>query len=65
MKRMRRWGKWIGLGILLLAFGFYLAGILINRYCAATPPPIPAQSSILQAPIEQREGRTWCGRACP
>ncbi len=60
---MKKWLKRILLGGLLLALagGLWLSWAV--RCSVAAPPPLPADTSILQLKPEQRDGKTWLGKS--
>lgn len=47
----------------LLLVGGWLTGKLLTRMWTAKPPPLPADTSIMQAQVEQRDGKTWLGQS--
>lgn len=63
MKRIKKWFKRILLGAVLLALVGWLAVILIVRHSIAKPPPLPADTSVLQLKPETRDGKTLLGKS--
>lgn len=60
---MKKWLKRILIGGLLFALigGLWLSWLV--RSSVAQPPPLPADTSILQLKPEQRDGKTWLGKS--
>ena len=48
---------------MLLALAGWLAAVLMVRCSIAKPPPLPADTSILQLKPEARDGKTWLGKS--
>jgi isopenicillin-N N-acyltransferase-like protein len=59
MKRLKK----ILIVLAVLVVGGWLMGNLLMRMWTAKPPPLPADVSIMQAKIEQRDGKTWLGQS--
>ena len=60
---MKRWLKRILIGAGVLALGGWLLLSFLLRQWTAKPPPLPANSSIVQLKPESRDGRTWLGQS--
>ena len=63
MKFIKRWFLRGLLAVLLLALLGWLAANLILRRSIAQPPPLPADTSVLQLKPETRDGKTWLGKS--
>jgi hypothetical protein len=59
MKRLRK----ILIVLAVLVLGGWLTGKLLLRMWTQKPPPLPADTSILQAKPEPRDGKTWLGQS--
>lgn len=59
MKRLRK----ILIVLAVLVLGGWLAGKLLVRMWTQKPPPLPADTTILQAQPETRAGKTWLGQS--
>jgi len=59
---MKRFKK-ILIVMAVLVLGGWLVSALLMRMWTATPPPLPADVSIMQAQLEQRDGKTWLGQS--
>jgi isopenicillin-N N-acyltransferase-like protein len=59
MKRLKK----ILIVLAVLVLGGWLMGNLLMRMWTAKPPPLPTDVSIMQAQIEQRDGKTWLGQS--
>ena len=59
MKRLKK----ILIVLAVLVVGGWFMGNLLMRMWTAKPPPLPADVSIMQAQIEQRDGKTWLGQS--
>ena len=62
-RRIIKWLQRILLGAIVLGLAGWLAAVLILRHSLAQPPPLPADTSILQLKPEVREGKTWLGKS--
>ena len=62
-KRIKKWLKWLSLGAVLCALLGWLVGSLLLRRWEAPPPPLPADTSILQLKPESRDGKIWLGKS--
>ncbi len=60
---MRKWLQRILIGAMVLALGGWLLGSLLMRSWTAKPPPLPADTSIMQRQPEVRDGKTWLGQS--
>ena len=60
---MKRWLKRILIGAAILALGGWLLLSFLLRQWTAKPPPLPANSSIVQLKPEPRDGKTWLGQS--
>ena len=60
---MKRWLKRILISAAVLALGGWLSLSFLLRQWTAKPPPLPANSSIVQLKPESRDGRTWLGQS--
>jgi len=60
---MKRWLKRILVLAVLLGVGGWLLGGVLMRSWTAKPPPMPADTSILQLQPVEREGKTWLGQS--
>lgn len=47
----------------VFVFTGWLAGKMLLRMWTAKPPPLPADTSIMQAQPETRDGKTWLGQS--
>lgn len=63
MKRIKKWFLRLLFGAILFALLSWLAAVLIVRHSIATPPPMPADVSVLQLKPEVRDGKTWLGKS--
>jgi isopenicillin-N N-acyltransferase-like protein len=61
--KLRKWPRRIALGTLIFALVAWLAGALLLRSWTATPPPIPANASILALKTNQLDGKLWLGQS--
>jgi isopenicillin-N N-acyltransferase-like protein len=59
MKRLKK----ILVVVVVLVLGGWLMGNLLMKLWTAKPPPLPADVSIMQAQIEQRDGKSWLGQS--
>lgn len=60
---MKRWLRRLFIAALLLALaGWFLSAVMI-RVWTAKPPPLPANTAILQSQIEERDGKKWLGKS--
>ncbi len=60
---MKRWlKKFLIAAAVLVTGGWLLSGVLIRSW-TAKPPPLPADTSILQLKPEERDGKTWLGQS--
>ena len=60
---MKRWlKKFLIATVVVIGGGWLLSGVLIRSW-TATPPPLPADISIMQLKPEQRDGKTWLGQS--
>jgi len=59
MKRLRK----ILIVLAVLVLGGWLMGKLLLRMWTQKPPPLPADTSILQAKPEPRDGKIWLGQS--
>jgi isopenicillin-N N-acyltransferase like protein len=65
-KRRGKLGKWlkrIALVTIIFALVAWLGGALLLRSWTATPPPIPANASILALKTNQHDGKLWLGQS--
>lgn len=60
---MRKWLQRILIGAMVLALGGWLLGTVLMRSWTAKPPPLPADTSIMQRQPEVRDGKTWLGQS--
>jgi len=60
---MKRWLKRILILIVLLGVGGWLLSGVLMRSWTAKPPPLPADTAILQVQPELRDGKTWLGQS--
>ena len=60
---MKRWLKRLGIAAVVLFLGGWLLSGMLVRSWTAKPPPLPADTSILQAKPEERGGKTWLGQS--
>jgi predicted choloylglycine hydrolase len=60
---MSRRFKSVLIGVAVLALGGWLLGTGLMRSWTAKPPPLPADTSIMQRQRESRDGRTWLGES--
>jgi len=60
---MKRWLKRIVVLAVLLGVGGWLLGGVLMRSWTAKPPPLPADTSILQLQPVERDGKTWLGQS--
>lgn len=60
---MSRRFKTVLIGVAVLALGGWLLGTGLMRSWTAKPPPLPADTSIMQRQRESRDGRTWLGES--
>lgn len=60
---MRKWLKRVLVAALLLVVIVWFGGKWLLRHWAAKPPPLPADTSILQARPETRGDKTWLGQS--
>jgi hypothetical protein len=60
---VRKWLKRILIAAVLLAVFGWIGGKVLLRHWAAKPPPLPADTSILQAQPELRADQTWLGQS--
>jgi isopenicillin-N N-acyltransferase like protein len=58
-----KWPKRIALGTVLFGLVAWLGGALLLRNWTATPPPIPANASILALKTNQYDGKLWLGQS--
>src|SRR5262245_24307509 len=61
--KLRKWSKRIAVGTVIFAFVAWLSGALLLRSWTATPPPIPANASILALKTNQHDGKLWLGQS--
>src|SRR6266481_6920407 len=59
----RKWPRRIALGTVMFALVAWLGGALLLRIWTATPPPIPANASILALKTNQHDGKVWLGQS--
>lgn len=60
---MKRWlKKFLIVAAVVVAGGWLLSGVLVRSW-TAKPPPLPADTSIMQRQPEQRDGKTWLGQS--
>src|SRR6266481_1256352 len=59
----RKWPRRIALGTVMFALVAWLGGALLLRIWTATPPPIPANASILALKTNQHDGKLWLGQS--
>jgi isopenicillin-N N-acyltransferase-like protein len=62
-KRIRKWLKRILLGAILLALVGWLTGALLLRSWTAKPPPLPADTTVMQLKPASRDGKVWLGKS--
>jgi hypothetical protein len=62
-KRLKKWFKWILLGGILLVLAAWLVGAMLLHSWEAKPPPLPADTSIMQLKPEARDGKVWLGKS--
>ena len=60
---MKKWLKRILIGGVLIALVGWLWLSWLVRNSIAQPPPLPADTSILQLKPEQHDGKTWLGKS--
>lgn len=60
---MKRWLKRILIAAVVCLLGGWLLGSVLMRSWTAKPPPLPADTSIMQVQPELRDGRTWLGES--
>jgi predicted choloylglycine hydrolase len=60
---MKKWLMRIVIGVILISLAGWLAAVLIVRHSIAQPPPLQADTSILQLKPEMRDGKTWLGKS--
>ena len=60
---MKKWLKRFFIGAVLLALAGGLMVWWLVRSSIAQPPPLPADTSILQLKPETRDGKTWLGKS--
>src|SRR6476659_7250628 len=61
--KLRKWPKRIALGTVAFALVAWLGGALLLRSWTATPPPIPANASILALRTNQLDGKLGLGQS--
>jgi hypothetical protein len=61
--RIKKWLKRILAGAIFLVLALWLAAFLTVRHSLAQPPPLPADTSILQLKPEARDGKIWLGKS--
>ena len=62
-RKPRKWPRRIAIGTVGFALIAWLGGALLLRSWTATPPPIPANASILALKTNQHDGKLWLGRS--
>jgi isopenicillin-N N-acyltransferase like protein len=62
-KRIKKWFQRILLGGILLVLAGWLVGAMLLRSWEAKPPPLPADTSIMQLKPEARDGKVWLGKS--
>ena len=62
-KQLKKWGRRLLLGAVVLVLAGWSGGAWLLRRCVARPPPLPADVSIMQRQPEVRAGRTWLGQS--
>jgi tetratricopeptide (TPR) repeat protein len=62
-KRLKKWFKRILIGGILLVLASWLTGALLLRSWEAKPPPLPADTSIMQLKPVARDGKVWLGKS--
>jgi isopenicillin-N N-acyltransferase like protein len=65
-KRRGKLGKWlkrIALVTIIFVLVAWVGGALLLRSWTATPPPIPANASILALKTNQHDGKLWLGQS--
>ncbi len=62
-KRIIKWLKRIILGALALVLLGWIAGAWLLSRWTARPPPLPADTRILQSKPVQRDGKVWLGKS--
>ncbi len=60
---MKKWLKRILLSVILLVAAGWVAGALLLRSWTAQPPPLPAQTRVLQLKTQSREEKVWLGQS--
>jgi hypothetical protein len=59
----RKWAKRILVGTVFFTLTGWLLGAFLLRSWTATPPPLPANASILQLKPQERDGKVWLGQS--
>src|SRR6267154_1019530 len=59
----RKWAKRILVGTVFFTVTGWLLGAFLLRSWTATPPPLPANASILQLKTQERDGKVWLGQS--
>jgi len=62
-KFIKKWLKRILICGLFLVLAVWLFGPMLMRSWEAKPPPLPADTSIMQLKPETRDGKTWLGKS--
>jgi len=60
---VKRWAKRVLFGLIALTLTGWVAGKLLLRYWTATPPSMPADTSIMRLKPEPRGDKVWLGKS--
>ncbi len=63
MKRLKKWLRRILIGTAVLVLAGWLGNKWLIKVATAQPPPLPADTSILQLKPESRDGKVWLGQS--